>query len=204
MEILGIILFLFVLTSLLSDVGASSTKQPTRPANVEPFKRQGVTASSNNSSPVTPSASLRSGTSSDDFCNKCGRRWRRWDNTENGGYWYSCSGYPRCDNTLSKQLSEKFCSNGHPRTTSNTVYTASGQRRCLVCRPLPEKGSVVVRPTRNIRDSQATHDVAKNEKNKKNTTDKVCRNGHRRTPENTYIRPDGSRECRICRRNARD
>lgn len=204
MEILGIILFLFVLASLLSDVGASSPEHPTSSANVEPFKRQGVTARSTSSSPVTPSASLRPGTSSDDFCNKCGRRWRRWDNTENGGYWYSCSGYPRCDNTLSKQLSEKVCSNGHPRTTSNTVYTASGQRRCLICRPLPEKESVVVRPTQNIRDSQATRDVAKNKKKNKNTSDKVCRNGHRRTPENTYIRPDGSRECRICRRNARD
>lgn len=29
----------------------------------------------------------------------------------------------------------------------------------------------------------------------------VCKNGHERTPENTKIDPDGSRRCRICKRN---
>lgn len=36
-----------------------------------------------------------------------------------------------------------------------------------------------------------------------NTCDAQCRNGHPRTPENTYIRPDGVRECRICQSAAR-
>jgi hypothetical protein len=28
----------------------------------------------------------------------------------------------------------------------------------------------------------------------------VCRNGHPRTPENTYVSPRGVRTCRVCRR----
>jgi hypothetical protein len=34
-------------------------------------------------------------------------------------------------------------------------------------------------------------------------TDLYCRNGHKRTAENTYIRPNGERECGVCRKNAR-
>ena len=33
--------------------------------------------------------------------------------------------------------------------------------------------------------------------------DLFCRNGHLRTDEDTYVRPDGERECRICRKIAR-
>jgi len=28
----------------------------------------------------------------------------------------------------------------------------------------------------------------------------ACRRGHPRTTENTYVRPDGKRQCRVCRR----
>ena len=28
----------------------------------------------------------------------------------------------------------------------------------------------------------------------------TCRNGHERTPETTYLRPDGYRECQVCKR----
>ena len=151
-------------------------------------------------SPVTPSSEFSRGTASDDFCNKCGKRWRRWDNNENGGYWFSCSGYPRCDNTRDKQLREKYCANGHRRTPTNTAYTANGHRRCLICRPL-SGGSVLEKPLPKKtpdRNSERKRDVGKVLK-----SDKSCRNGHPRTAENTYIRPDGERECRICRRNAR-
>lgn len=30
--------------------------------------------------------------------------------------------------------------------------------------------------------------------------DETCRNGHERTPENIYTRPDGQRDCRACKR----
>lgn len=31
-----------------------------------------------------------------------------------------------------------------------------------------------------------------------------CRNGHRRTKANTYVRPNGFRECRICKAEAKE
>jgi hypothetical protein len=34
-------------------------------------------------------------------------------------------------------------------------------------------------------------------------TSLYCRNGHKRTTENTYVRPNGERECGVCRKNAR-
>jgi ssDNA-binding Zn-finger/Zn-ribbon topoisomerase 1 len=159
-----------------------------------------VNSDSPKGSSATPSPNLSRGTSVDDFCNKCGKRWRRWDNTENGGYWFSCSGYPRCDNTREKQMREKYCANGHIRTSSNTAYTAAGHRRCLICRPLPEK-SVAKSPV--SKGGPTGKNERKSGINRIVKSDEFCRNGHRRTPENTYIRPDGERECRVCRRNAR-
>jgi hypothetical protein len=53
--------------------------------------------------------------------------------------------------------------------------------RCLNCRPLPKSP-----PQRSKQD-----------------LDKYCRNGHLRTPESTYTRPNGDRECSICRSNRR-
>jgi ssDNA-binding Zn-finger/Zn-ribbon topoisomerase 1 len=151
-------------------------------------------------SSVTPSPNLSRASSPDDFCNKCGKRWRRWDNSENGGYWFNCSGYPKCDNTRDKQMREKYCSNGHIRTSSNTAYTAAGHRRCLICRPFPERSVAEYSLPKTNRGVSAKND---SEVRKVYSSDDFCRNGHPRTTENTYFRPDGQRECRICRRNAR-
>ena len=37
--------------------------------------------------------------------------------------------------------------------------------------------------------------------NTKRATDLNCRSGHPRSPENTYVRPNGWRECRVCIRS---
>ena len=44
-----------------------------------------------------------------------------------------------------------------------------------------------------------------NAENKKRGGDRMthCRRGHERNEENTYVRPDGKRQCRACRRNPR-
>lgn len=164
---------------------------------MEQFNHRRVSTAYANASPITASPNLSRGASSDDFCNKCGKRWQKWENSENGGYWYSCSRWPRCDNTREKQILEKFCANGHRRTSSNTAYTAAGHRRCLIRNPPSQKKVVVGRRSQNTPDSRAPRETGRN---KAKDLDKFCRNGHRRTTENTYIRPDGERECRICRR----
>jgi hypothetical protein len=75
----------------------------------------------------------------DDRCERCGREWVKLENSQNGGRFFTCSGWPKCDNTRERQIREKYCSNGHRRTSANTTYTASGHRRCLICRPHPNK-----------------------------------------------------------------
>ena len=136
----------------------------------------------------------------DDRCNKCGKSWNKFENIHNGGRFFACSGWPKCDNSREKQIREKFCSNGHRRTSSNTAYTASGQRRCLICRPFPEE---VIASSRTPQRSPEKFTSPTINRRKEIDLDKYCRNGHPRTSENTYVRPNGERECRVCRSNAR-
>jgi ssDNA-binding Zn-finger/Zn-ribbon topoisomerase 1 len=178
----------------------SSQNQAPSPVREEQFKLQSEVVGGTKSSPITPSPNLASGMSQDDFCNKCGKSWRRWDNTENGGYWYQCSAWPSCDNTRDKQRRDKSCVNGHLRTPLNTAYTSAGHRRCLTCNPGTSKKFVGAQQPKKESDGQVS---GATRRNRAIDSDKYCRNGHRRTEENTYVRPDGERECRVCRRNAR-
>lgn len=135
-----------------------------------------------------------------DRCEKCGGAWIKHVSKENGGRFFGCANYPRCKNTRDRQISDKQCSNGHRRTAYNTQYDAAGRRRCLECHPLENSRTNHPqhrRPWARIsqdRVGSASTSMANKE---------YCRNGHERTPSNTYYRPDGERECRICRRNAR-
>jgi len=182
-----------------SAVGISQNQTPS-PVREEQFKLQSKVVGGTKSSPIIPSPNLSNGVSPDDFCNKCGKSWRRWDNTENGGYWYTCSGWPNCDNTRDKQLRDKSCVNGHLRTPLNTAYTSAGHRRCLICNPGTSEKSAGVQQPKKESDGQVSRST---ERSRDLDLDKYCRNGHLRTNENTYVRPDGERECRVCRRNAR-
>ena len=138
----------------------------------------------------------------------CGGRWIRRENSDTNGRFWLCSNYPRCTNTRDKVMRDRHgpywrevlkpelarCRNGHPRTPSNTSYNNAGQRICSDCKaataePRAYSRTVVpslARPTKPTRIAPTS-----------------CRNGHPRTSENTYVRPDGQRECRICRENAR-
>jgi ssDNA-binding Zn-finger/Zn-ribbon topoisomerase 1 len=135
-----------------------------------------------------------------DRCEKCGGAWVKHVSKENGGRFFGCANYPRCKNTRDKQISDKQCINGHRRTTSNTLYDAAGRRRCLDCHPL-----------RNSRTNNTQHQRSRARISQDRvgptfasmSNKEFCRNGHERTPSNTYYRPDGERECRICRRDAR-
>jgi hypothetical protein len=65
----------------------------------------------------------------------------------------------------------------------------------LICRPYPKENSESYFPV------SSTEYVSS--KPSTNSSKQVCKNGHKRTEENTYIRPNGERECRICRKHAR-
>lgn len=126
---------------------------------------------------------------------ECGGQWVKHVNKATGGRFFGCSRYPSCDNSRDKQQAKHFCSNGHARTGQNTGYNADGSRRCLICRPLPKESvSSNYRGTNSGRTSNQSSSF---------DTSLYCRNGHKRTTENTYVRPNGERECGVCRKNAR-
>ena len=126
---------------------------------------------------------------------ECGGNWVKHVNKSSGGRFFGCSNFPRCDNTRDRQQAKKYCSNGHARTSQNTAYNSDGSRRCLVCKPIIEKPQKTNSKYSNFESDTKNSDS--------DSTNEFCRNGHERTNENTYERPDGKRECRICRRNAR-
>lgn len=126
---------------------------------------------------------------------ECGGQWVKHENKKTGGRFFGCSRYPTCDNTRDKQQTKNFCSNGHARNSQNTAYNSDGSRRCLICRPYPQEtseGYFLKSSTEYVSSKPNT-----------NRFDQVCKNGHKRTEENTYFRPNGERECRICRKQAR-
>jgi hypothetical protein len=126
---------------------------------------------------------------------ECGGNWVKHVNKVNGGKFFGCSRYPRCKNTRDKQKAKYFCGNGHKRTADNTLHSADGGRRCLICRPLPKQS-----PSSNYRGTNSGNNPSQPSSY---DTNLYCRNGHKRTIENTYVRPNGERECGICRKNAR-
>ncbi len=126
---------------------------------------------------------------------ECGGQWVKHENKKTGGRFFGCSRYPTCDNTRDKQQAKNFCSNGHARNSQNTAYNSDGSRRCLICRPYPRENSERYLPKKRSEYVSS--------KPSTNRSKQVCKNGHKRTEENTYIRPNGERECRICRKQAR-
>ena len=126
---------------------------------------------------------------------ECGGTWVKHVNKTTGGRFFGCSRYPSCENTRDKQQAQKYCSNGHARNSQNMAYNSDGSRRCLICKPYSKEN------TTNYSRESRTEYVAS--KPNANIYKQVCKNGHKRTTENTYIRPNGEKECRICRKNAR-
>lgn len=77
------------------------------------------------------------------------------------------------------------CVNGHPLYGDN-LYMDRGRRRCRECgRQRHRKWDAnQERKTPARKGDRRTH----------------CKFGHEATPENTYYRKDGTRECRVCHR----
>ena len=211
MEVLVVaILILVVLAYLLKNGSENSSKttiqlnlqSPKTNAYPNPTPSLTTKTTNTNSSPVNKTSYSTTGEfirSTEGFIPKdkceCGGQWVKHVNKSNGGWFFGCSRYPRCDNTRDKQQAKNFCSNGHARTSQNTHYNSDGSRRCLICRPLPEESS-----NSNFRGLNKRRTPSKPISH---NTNLYCRNGHKRTTENTYVRPNGERECGICRKNAR-
>jgi hypothetical protein len=158
---------------------------------------------------------IKDGFQPSDRCT-CGGSWIKRGNSETGGRFFSCSNYPRCKNSREKVLKERlgskyneiYCSHGHHKPTSGTVEDPRTGR--TLCQRCVDRGYVKLRPaqpekTYSTPAPKTTYNYSNLAKipTRKSGTGELCRNGHPRTPENTYIRPDGSRECRVCKRNAR-
>jgi len=163
--------------------------------------------------PRTPNI-IKEGFQPDDRCS-CGGTWVKRENRETGGRFFSCSRYPTCKNSrdqvlkarLGAQYSEIYCSNGHHKPTAGVVFDS--QRGKDVCKKCVDKGYLVMRSLGKTGQSGSVSAVPRDAVAGKKTNGgsrssvEECRNGHPRTSENTYIRPDGSRECRVCKRNSR-
>jgi ssDNA-binding Zn-finger/Zn-ribbon topoisomerase 1 len=200
MEGIGGTLFILVVIAYFLMKGSenSSKTKTTIKLNLEPPKTSTFTnPSQSNKPPYSTTGEFTRSTEGfipTDKC-ECGGQWVKHVNKTTGGRFFGCSRYPSCDNSREKQQAKNFCSNGHARTSQNTDYNADGSRRCLICRPLPkESASDTFRGTNSGRTSSQPSSY---------DTNLFCRNGHKRTTENTYVRPNGERECGVCRKNAR-
>jgi ssDNA-binding Zn-finger/Zn-ribbon topoisomerase 1 len=213
MEGLVLIIILFV---VFAAVGARSTaSQPPRSSSRSSFSppsaRPSPPAATTYQYQPSPVVVDRAPQPKDQC--SCGGRWIRRENSETGGRFWSCSNFPRCNNTRDEVMRDRhgpywreieqpelaICSNGHPRTPQNTDYNAAGHRICRDCKPVALPRASITRSPPSPKPAAPP----KYQAGLRTSQVETCRNGHPRTPDNTYVRPDGERECRICRKNAR-
>lgn len=83
--------------------------------------------------------------------------------------------------------SQTHCINGHEFNDKNTyTHPKTGHRYCKVCKS--DKAKAARRKERGNKFGVATYRVRTH-----------CKHGHEFTEQNTYVRPDGYKECKICR-----
>lgn len=81
------------------------------------------------------------------------------------------------------------CNSGHKLTQRNTLISR-GRRFCRICKRARERASG---KARRAAARLAAGKVMKSEQTH-------CKHAHEYTPENTYRKPNGTRDCRACRR----
>ncbi len=146
---------------------------------------------------------ITSGFQPEDRC-PCGGTWVKKKNSQTGGRFFHCSRFPSCrltrDEVIRKRMGssykDRYCSRGHHKESVGTVTNPTTEK--VLCKKCVDKGYVKFSTVREEL-SRVSNIVRSGESQQNN----FCRNGHPRSPENTYLRPDGSRECAVCRRNAR-
>lgn len=88
----------------------------------------------------------------------------------------------RAENVRRRSAALTHCKYGHPLTDENTV---GDTKKCRLC------------------DRRRSLDYYYRRRRSPDVgfLDRVCRNGHVRTDENTYVSPQGQRYCRECRKS---
>lgn len=203
------LLILVVIIFLVSGLSSASRSTSGRSSTQLPPPQTRVSGSAGNP-PVTKSSSgvITDGFQPEDRC-ICGGKWVKRENSSTGGRFFACSNYPRCRYTrdqvqkirLGTRYNEVYCSRGHHKPTSGTVLEDSTGR--VLCQKCVDNGYVTLREERVQLEDRYDFKQVPTKPTRPFATNPLCRNGHPRTPENTYYRPDGSRECAICRREAR-
>lgn len=205
--VVAVVVVLLLAGSKNGSSGSHSSRPsaPSRPGTTPP--RMTSSATTQTWPTHTPGHAVSDGAPQPDDRCTCGGKWIRRENGGSGGRFWGCSNYPRCHKTRDEVMRARHgpywreeerpelarCSNGHPRTAENTALNAAGHRICLDCRPPATKQQPKVAPLKKAAPPKYAISSSVG----------TCRNGHPRTPENTYVRPDGERECRICRKLAR-
>lgn len=216
---IGLVVLIFFLISIRSGSSkrssgtSNSSYGPVGPPQIKPSTPSQLWAPPSVQQVRIPSASkpITTGFQPEDRCT-CGGRWVKRENSQTGGVFFACSRYPKCKNSrdqvlrrrLGSAYSKKYCSRGHTLEVFGTVTDPVDGRS--LCKRCLSKGLIQMRRVPAPRESKIKMEQRNLPAKKKNITwqgDDYCRNGHRRTADNIYIRPYGSRECRICRRNAR-
>jgi hypothetical protein len=99
------------------------------------------------------------------------------------------------------------CPQGHPYSVENTYYTTIGGRRCRTCAQLGTarwKAARRALPSTEPRSRKlVANETLVSLRMKANKKKTHCIHGHAFTPENTYVDPDGRRNCRACKRERR-
>lgn len=96
---------------------------------------------------------------------------------------------------IEKIRAQETCPHGHPWDEENTyVYPGSSLRQCKTCKRLSNQRTR--RKTAALYQEQHAPQLEA----RRDWTATHCRKGHERTPENTYVSPQGRTHCRLCRR----
>lgn len=109
------------------------------------------------------------------------------------------------------------CIHGHPFDDRNTILDGRGYRHCLTCRVAYTKTESYLLKARiagrakrlsriDTRTDEEKREVRKHgaiAKWKKWIPPTHCKRGHELTPRNTYVRKEGTRQCKACRNERR-